>query len=595
MKIISSIKFNTLTKLQNHQKTRVSFLNSYQQDIFEKSDSTIQKEQKRIELLKSKGVDKFSAQEFSRLDDNLFNRILQALDFYLEPGELHEILKFSDKDFEIYLSKRQEVGSFEYTRSMTSLDKKTLQKINILMQKGMEADEAKKVAQLDEENFQKMLKLLQYRIMHFSGVYKNDTQFNRIIELLEAGIEKTQVFYFSGLKEEKYAKLRQVLPFCQNTTCLSNYIYLSDENFKTALQLLKEGLDIPAIPAIVENSFCARKYASLSKKYNNKTASRLAVIERANEKNADLFATILDKIDTQNEKSKYDISSILSRFITDIEYNSGFDMEEFCEYLDEIDLKEAYSLAPEIKEYNPREMLEFYYEHYKQNHGTITKENLEFKDFENHLKTNLVDSKKLRTILCAYPLTKKEIGEIPSDWLDKTKENKEAISEKIYQIISDFQASRDEEKFMDDLSELLSKKVKMERLPAGAFGKCYRIKIENAMDCCLKLFHNSDEYISRHGVSFEPQAGFFACNNSDKFVKMHFGKVAKMGKNDGFIVTQYLNDSITPIETGCKNSKFNINCHDACGRHNMIKDKIIDFGDIEADKIYDHNWLKMIF
>ena len=69
---------------------------------------------------------------------------------------------------------------------------------------------------------------------------------------------------------------------------------LSDEDFKNALHLFKEGLDISAIPAIVENKYCATKYAKFSLKHNNKTASRLAVIERANEKNADLFATILD-------------------------------------------------------------------------------------------------------------------------------------------------------------------------------------------------------------------------------------------------------------------------------------------------------------
>ena len=54
---------------------------------------------------------------------------------------------------------------------------------------------------------------------------------------------------------------------------------------------------------------------------------------------------------------------------------------------------------------------------------------------------------------------------------------------------------------------------------------------------------------NKHGQCIEIQNLLFANSHCDDFVKFYFGRIGAKGKNDGFMVTQYLTQDTIPETT----------------------------------------------
>jgi len=185
------------------------------------------------------------------------------------------------------------------------------------------------------------------------------------------------------------------------------------------------------------------------------------------------------------------------------------------------------------------------------------------------------------------PMTSRNVGNLPLGWLSKGS-NEEKVIEKIYSLITDFQRTKDIEKFSGDLSSILNKKVTVGKLNSGTFGTGFKIDVESEKPVCLKLFKNTGilhvENLG-HGQHAEVQMGLFLNEHSNDFVKMYFGRAANRCNDDGFLVTQYLSDGIKPEPTGLGNiDKFEIIATDADNERNTICGKIIDYGAVIARK-----------
>ena len=201
-------------------------------------------------------------------------------------------------------------------------------------------------------------------------------------------------------------------------------------------------------------------------------------------------------------------------------------------------------------------------------------------DLTNHLRKNHLLAHELEELLTIYPLLKREVGEIPADWLNNVKDKKQATKE-IYKAFQNFQNSKNTSAFSINLTKILSKKTTVEYLSKGAYGTTYKIEIDGAKTTCAKLFHtNFNTYNDLvNGGHYEVQAALFLNAHSSDFVKMHFGKVAGKENKDGFLVTQFLSDSITPIEEKTIPNNFNIKYLDNKPQ-NIINGKIVDFGGV---------------
>ena len=68
--------------------------------------------------------------------------------------------------------------------------------------------------------------------------------------------------------------------------------------------------------------------------------------------------------------------------------------------------------------------------------------------------------------MVAHPLTTREVGNIPKDWFDKA-QNKSEAGAKIYKAINTFQKNKNLENFSDNLTEILNKKAKVEKISQG--------------------------------------------------------------------------------------------------------------------------------
>ena len=63
---------------------------------------------------------------------------------------------------------------------------------------------------------------------------------------------------------------------------------------------------------------------------------------------------------------------------------------------------------------------------------------------------------------------------------------------------------------------------------------------------------------------------------------MYLGKVAPLNCEDGYIATQFLDEQTKPIKTSTlENSEYIILSDDVWEDHNMINDKIIDYGGVQ--------------
>ena len=104
--------------------------------------------------------------------------------------------------------------------------------------------------------------------------------------------------------------------------------------------------------------------------------------------------------------------------------------------------------------------------HFETNTTDFSKEDLTFStNLTEYLRENHTTAEQLNKILVACPLTKREVGEIPSDWLNKTKDKEKATKE-IYKAITKFTNNPKPEELEKALSAALNKQTK--EIPAEA-------------------------------------------------------------------------------------------------------------------------------
>lgn len=442
-------------------------------------------------------------------------------------------------------------------------------------------DTTEEVFKLNEKRYSKAKQIFQLKGGLEASIITaslDDETFKIAIDLIKAGLDANCAFKYAILSTKIQDRLFYLLKKGVSSQEAVNICILEDSKYEFAINLINEGVSAndayscTTIPHIKHafNALCSTFYG-----YDTFCASVIAntQIPDANDEKRNTIADIA-KTFKNNCKSCEDLSKDLNDFIT---FNKFETLYKLAQYLKEIDFKAIEQIAPEIKNYNSSQLLAFIYWHFKNQTQIFNESTLTFnKDLTSYFKDNYVSANELNEILCAHPLTKREIGSIPNDWLDKTKDKNNA-TEKIYAAIAEFQKTLNKEKLAQDLSQALNKKVGIKKIGQGYWGAAYKISIKGAKDTCLKIFLNKKDPNKLNGSTIEPQAAIFVNENSDKFVKMYFGKVCNLNSNDGFLVTQYLDKNTIPENTGISNSKYYITTSDNREK-NKINDIMIDFG-----------------
>lgn len=218
------------------------------------------------------------------------------------------------------------------------------------------------------------------------------------------------------------------------------------------------------------------------------------------------------------------------------------------------------------------------------------------KGLTRYLKSHWVDAPQLVRILEEYPDVSRNIGSPPKGWLDNVPEGKRKetvlaifdtcaeFSSKIspfYEEDAEFQPLVEE--FEGRLCETLGKKVKVKYITKGTVGNVFSIEADDKK-YVIKSFRKDAGTGNGHGRSEEPQKAIFVKNNERKsrFAEFYFGRVATREEQDGFIVTEYVDQQ---KRTG-KKSPYDmpyITSNDS-NAANLIGTKGVDFGDLSIDK-----------
>ncbi len=267
--------------------------------------------------------------------------------------------------------------------------------------------------------------------------------------------------------------------------------------------------------------------------------------------------------------------------------NRIFNFSDFIDYIEQIDGKKLIEDFPTMQEYSSIEIIDFYTYHYAAGTKTFNAETLSLdKDFTTYLAKNYTDAYELTRLLNAYPLTSRNVGELPNGWLDSiSPEAKTQKANEVYDAITEFQKKEDLIQLTNSLKEILKKDVIIDHLGSGAIGSVYKISISGTEPVCLKIFYEGkEEYgVSRHGQHIETQVALFANRHSNEFAHMYFGKVSGLNNDDGYMVTQFIEISTKPIQSASDTNSYYLKCADDHGG-NFIGQTCIDFGKLKIIK-----------
>ncbi len=240
--------------------------------------------------------------------------------------------------------------------------------------------------------------------------------------------------------------------------------------------------------------------------------------------------------------------------------NRNIDIEDFCLYENMINYKQLQEQIPEVKSLSPSQKLEFVEHYYKERKLDFNREDLTYCDnLTQYLRENFLDATKIDEIHITHPATPREVGELPSDWVKILgKVDIKRAQKQIIAAIDKFKNSQDIDIFERELSNIFDTDATVEELSSGTYGVVYKISVDNTKDVCLKLFRKgkqdtNDIFMTnienKHGQCIEIQNLLFANSHCDDFVKFYFGRIGAKGKNDGFMVTQYLTQDTIPETT----------------------------------------------
>lgn len=415
----------------------------------------------------------------------------------------------------------------------------------------------------------------------------DDKKFEKIMKLLPFTRNRNNILELVSYKDEKFDKIIKYLN-ANMSTHLAQCAVCEDEpiTFFRLDNLIERKINGSDAFKIAFHPDCAERFSKYLKRgLDFRSASILANIDKMEEFKEKDIIKLVKFLKSFEKTGLEEISQDISEFLVPLSYKEN--KNEFFEFLKKIDAEKLLSNNPKMRDYSPREMMLFLKYHFF-NDNKISNQKIVFdKDLKEHLENNYLSAKKLADLLSAYPEIDKKVGEIPHDWKNETKIDDEKLKEQIFDIIIDFNQTRDISAFEANLSDLLNKQVKLSHIQDGYWGSGYRLQIENAKDTCLKLYHKTtkkeDETydLDLHGQKIEPQTALFLNKNANNFVKLFFTKLCGIGDSDGFLVTQYLDRYTIPIQE-CKETKKGlvVKPRDNHNDKNAINGVIFDFGDI---------------
>lgn len=513
-------------------------------------------------FLREAGMNEVDIEHLYKQDDykRLIKEAYELTSQGIEPSLSTEIVLFKEG-----YTRTQELIDLntdinEETKEILKFDKKRYSKAKQIFLLGGDINAAIVNSELEDEDFQKAINLINAGL-NPSYAYRYALSSKKIqdklLNLLQMGVSSQNAIYICRLKEPEY---KYAVDLIKNGACAN------DAKWCASITPVKNTFEALRIKQTKDGKTYSKAAASVIA--NTRTPS-------INDEKRDSIAKIVE-IMKANCKDCETLSEDLSYLIA--YYGSSDILIPLSHYASQIDFEAIKKIAPQIKKYNSSQLLAFIHWHFKNATTTFNKETLTFEqDLTTYFENNFVKPDKLNEILCAHPLTNREIGSIPNDWLDRAKDKTKA-KQKIYKAIASFQTSLDKEKLAQNISEALNKPANIRKIGQGAFGAVYKISIEDAKDTCLKIFlPNAIDHAQLNGPSIEPQTGIFVNKNSDRFVKMYFGKVCDESTNDSFIVTQYLDKNTIPEITNKPNPKLQIYSTDTHNK-NSINGMIIDFG-----------------
>ncbi len=516
----------------------------------------------KIELLRAYGLSKEEILEISKKDNRYINQFIAAKKLGANKTVAFEFANFSVEDFKRALdlvNKEVEIGCISQVLKLQGQQNK---KMEYLIKKKIDTSIALEISKL------------------------NDKAFERATRLLKRGIKESSILHLIQLPENEYEQsvslLRIGIPSYQ-IDLINKPINVSGKVNEKILSLMQKGIKYPTAKLCANNPV----YNNFLKKGYSTTISailtHLKEYENISDDEAKLSANIIRIIEKNSQKSK-DFTGNLIDFIEDC-LALNYDLEDLNDYISKIDFNKLKQIAPQMVKYTSEQLIKFlqwHYENYTQNFDAST---LDLGNLTKHLQENYLKKVELDNILTAHPLTRREVGEIPQKWLDKT-QDKDKATKQIYKAIKEFQGRKDIDKLTQNLSQILNTKVKVEKIGQGAFGFTYKITVQNCSPVCLKIFNHSsrNDFALGHGPKQEIQTGLFLNRHSNDYVQVLFGKVETQYTKDGFLVTQFLDGTTTQLRNKNILSNCDIRYYDNRDA-NKINNTIIDFGGVEIISI----------
>lgn len=243
-------------------------------------------------------------------------------------------------------------------------------------------------------------------------------------------------------------------------------------------------------------------------------------------------------------------------------------------------------IVPEFKNFKSINKLYFANHHYPKRKLNFSIEDFKFdQDLTQHLKENYVTSDRMLKLYSAFPTLKRDVGTLPNDWTKLINNFNQNGEKRIIDCIDNFRESGNTKIFADELGKIFGQPVTVKKIGAGVHSNVYKITTAESKDVCLKIFKHSKHHTNIHGSNIEVQNALFANSHSDNFVKFYFGRVGVTGKQDGFMVTQFLKEGVEPelSEVSANADSYTIklfDCHNGNYRSINGKKYYIDFGGI---------------
>lgn len=612
------INLNTVQK-NNLKELLNSGLTSYEAlEIAELDDKDFAKAK---ELYRNE-ISANSIKNFVNLSPDLYGRVLELLQYNATETDITICLDMDEKIYPKALTLIKEGFSAIQSYRLASGDEETYEKALEYKYCGLSADGAYQISSLDNEAQKKALELAKNGMNTYNACFVAQTAFDdeyeKILELTKLGVEYYSIDKIAHCDDDTYRKTVNLIKSGIQNNCAFNLAQNSDEICNKIQTLINKDISKNAIIEF-QNKFSNENYLEqinsytdnginiydadniitqpkinnlyngfIENGYSEKQSSILANIKNIEEYNSDDVANLIDNISGFYNQDECP-STIISNFLKN---NSGLDIKSFNKYLSAVDFQKLFDTVPAVKAYSKADFLKFINYHFKVKDIELNENSLKFcENFTDFIENNYINATEMDNILTIFPLTDRNLGEIPAGWINdsESNQNKKEIKNKVSNLFNEFRINRNPKVLEREMRNLLKKEVTVNEIASGDFGTTYKISVPNAVDTCLKLFFeikdNTNPKYLIHGVLIEPQTAIFANNNSNEFVKTFMARVTNTKEKNGFILTQFLTGKTKPIETNtAKNNEYTFITNDTSKTHNKINGTIFDFGAVEVYK-----------